>query len=463
MTTTMSKPIAKKKKPVPNAKRWALFAAAAAGVSVGGVALLHQNTPVAPQVQVWPAEQTTFVKTVTSSGTVKAEVSRTLAFVGTANVAELGVKLGDTVRAGQKLARLDTASMERDLLAARVALQSAENDLARAQASSSETERDLRRQVSNSEAAVSAAQTALADAERNLALQSRLVAAGVASAQDERTARNTRDEAARKLQAAERDLAFNRAKTNSSGTSVLSAQSALQAARVRVQNLAKSLQDAQLYAPVAGVVSAVNITVGTPAPNNQPALEITDPNKLYLEIQFDETRAAALRPGQPAEVKFDALPRKKFSGTVDRVAPVARESGQVAAVLVRVRLHDPEGVKPGFTGTATVITRRIKEAVTVPLEATREASGQVTVWRVQPALAGKQDGEGQLQPVHVEVVDRNANAAAVEGLKKGDLIVTPAPEDLGTAALNTPQKVQYEPLPVGLDGKPMPAAVGGKE
>lgn len=398
-----------------------------------------------------------------SSGTVKAEVSRTLAFVGTSNVSELNVKLGDTVYAGQKLARLDTASMERDLAAARVALQSAQNDLARAKASSSETDRDLRRQVENAGAAVSAAQVALADAERALSLQSRLFAAGVASAQEERTALNTRDEAARKLAAAERDLAFNRAKTNTSGTSVLGMESALQAARVRVQNLVKSLQDAQLYAPVAGVVSAVNINVGTPAPANQPALEITDPNRLHLEIQFDETRAAALRPGQPAEVKFDALPRQVFSGTVDRVAPVARESGQVATVLVRVRLHQPAGVKPGFTGTASVITRRIREAVTVPLEATREAAGQVTVWRVNPDQAGESSGHGEAQPVRVNVIDRNSASAAVEGLRKGDLIVTPAPEDLGEPGRNTPQSVKYEPLPVGLDGQPVPAAPGGGE
>ncbi len=414
------------------------------------LALLRPGGTQATPVNVVAARTGTLVKTVNGTGTARAEVSRTVSFggVGTpggavGQVASVDVRVGDEVRAGQPLARLDTTAARRDLDAARAALTGAQADLLRAQASAREGQLDLERQRQNAAWALEGARSALEGAERTLGVQRELLRIGGVSRQDLQTAQTARDEAARRLAAAQADLAYARARGGAEGqAAVTQARAALESARVRVQNLEAGLVDAELRAPTGGVVSAVNVSAGNPVPATQAAVEITDPARLYLEVPFDETRASDLRVGQPASVQFDALPRS-LRGTVHRIEPVARSSGQVASVLVHIRLPGARDVKPGFTGTATVTTRRLEDAVILPLETTDTAGAgegeRTRVWRVTPNPGQGGQGSGGLgvvRPLSVTLRERNASSAAVQGagaaqqIRAGDLIVTPAPGEL---------------------------------
>lgn len=414
-------------------RKWLLPALIVASLGITGFALFRPHGPQATPVNVVAATTETLTKTVNGTGTAKAEVSRSLSFPVVGNVTRVNVKVGDEVQQGDVLAELNTDSTERDLAAAQASLTSARADLTRAEATQRETQRDTARQRQNAQSALASAQSALSAAERNWQNQQSLFRVGAASSQALQTAQDSRDDARRKVQSAQDDLDFARNKGNESGqAAVTQAQAALESARVRVQNLQQSLVDAKLRAPTTGVVSTVNITAGNPTPAAQSAIEITDPNRVYLEVPFDETRAADLVVGQPASVQFDALPTQTLSGTVSRVEPTARSSGQVSSVLVRIRLPDVRDVKPGFTGTATVTTRRLKDAVTVPLETTTEAGGKTQVWKITPKAEAKAGAAltGTAAPVNVTIQERNASKAAISGLNAGDLIVTPSPSDL---------------------------------
>ena len=401
-------------------------------------ALLRPSGPQGLPVNVIKAKGQMFERSVSGTGTAKAEVARNVNFAASgtaANVAQVNVKVGDTVRSGQVLASLDTATQQREVTSAQAALNAAQSDLTRAQTASSDAQQDNARALTNARLTLASAQASLQTAESALQSQSKLHTLGAISDQDLQTARSGRDEAARKRDQAQADLTYaqNR-RPQSSAASVAQAQSALESARVRVQNAQATLSDGELKAPVGGVVSAVNITAGNAATAaNGPAVVITDPARLYLQVPFDETRAPDLRPGQPAAISFDALPSQTFAGKVVRVDPTADASGNAASVVVRIRLPDVRGVKPGFTGTANVTVRRIKDAVTIPIEATLDGGGadSLKVFRVTPDLKAAQNGKlvGTVQPVTLTQQDRNANLAAVTGLKAGDLIInTPSPE-----------------------------------
>lgn len=430
--------------PAPRRKsrpKWVFPALIALSLGITAFALLRPKGVSALPVNVVAARTDTLVKTVNGTGTAKAEVSRTLSFPGVGNVTSVRVKVGDEVRQGQELARLDTANTERDLAAARAALVGAQADLDRAEATARENSLDLSRQLQSAETTLASANAALRTADLSLTNQRKLLSVGAVSTQAVQAAQDTRDEAARKVAAAQNDLRFARSRgSEGSRAAVSQARAALESANVRVQNLGKTLADAVLYAPTGGVVSAVNITAGNPAPTGQSAIEITEPGKLYLEVPFDETRAAGLQVGQPASVQFDALPARTLQGTVSRVDPVARTSGQVASVNARIRLPDTRDLKPGFTGTATVTTRRIREAVVVPLETTSEQGGKTRVWRVTPGAVTNGKRTGTIHPADVTILERTANLAAVSGLKAGDLLLTPAP---APEAMKDGQDVTY--------------------
>ncbi|WP_420595412.1 efflux RND transporter periplasmic adaptor subunit [Deinococcus sp.] len=418
-------------------RRWWLPALIVLSLLITAFALLRPSGPQGLPVNVIKAKGQMFERSVSGTGTAKAEVARNVNFAASgtaANVARVNVKVGDTVRSGQVLASLDTATQQREVTSAQAALNAAQSDLTRAQTASSDAQQDNARALTNARLTLSSAQASLQTAERALRSQSKLYALGAISDQDLQTARSSRDDAARKRDQAQADLTYaqNR-RPQSSGSNVAQAQAALESARVRVQNAQAALSDGELKAPVGGVVSAVNITAGNAAAGSGPAVVITDPAQLYLQVPFDETRAPDLRPGQPASVSFDALPSQTFAGKVVRVDPTADATGNAASVVVRIRLPGVQGVKPGFTGTANVTVRRIRDAVTIPIEATLDGGGvgSLKVFRVTPDPKAAQNGKlvGTAQPVTLTQQDRNANLAAVTGLKAGDLIInTPSPE-----------------------------------
>jgi membrane fusion protein (multidrug efflux system) len=70
----------------------------------------------------------------------------------------------------------------------------------------------------------------------------------------------------------------------------------------------------------------------------------------WVEAHFKETQLAALRPGQPAEVRVDAFPGRVFHGTVLGIAPA---SG------ARFALLPPDNATGNFTKVVQRVTARI--------------------------------------------------------------------------------------------------------
>lgn len=389
--------------------------------------------------------------------------------------------------------RGDVAKAEAELARARAELQ-------KARQTAGDAGHERQRTVDNAELALASASAALSTAEDHLKLQSKLQAAGSASPLEVRTAQNERDEAARKIRQAQNELsrarnasatasaasavtqaeagvrvaqtaltqaqmaAGNRAGLEQAQAGVLSARTGqkqahlavrqaangvtlaqaglrqaranLEAALLKADEQRRALAGLKLYAPASGVVSAVNVVAGGAQPND-PAIELTDPSRLYLEVPFDETRSTNLKVGQSAQVRFDALPDRLLTGTVQRLDPAAQITGQVARLKTRIALDAAQvgaQIRPGFTAQATVTTLKQDGAVLVPLEATREEGGTVSVWTLRPDAKGGQVGEppitGTAHRVTIRVQARSANQAAVSGVQAGEWLMSPYPEGL---------------------------------
>jgi HlyD family secretion protein len=440
-------------------RRWIIPALVVLSLGVTAIALLRPRGPSGTPVLVTTALFETFQRSVSATGSVKAEVSRTLSFAVQGNVSEVLVRVGDTVKAEQLLGRLDTSAARRDLDSARASLVAARADLAAAQTTVQSAALDLDRQVGTGQVATDSALAALGSAENDLLVQRRLYALGGLSRQELTKAQLARDDAARKLESARLDLKYAQQKRNSPATSaVAQSRAALELARVKVRALEASLQDAELRAPLGGVISAVKVTVGNPTAVGG-AFELTDPARLYVEVPFDETRAAELRPGQPAEITFDALPSSPVKSRVTRIDPTAaRDSSQVASVLARIRLPTASGARPGYTATAKVITRSLPGAVTVPLETVAAAEGTRAedtglVYRINPgkqaatAPGGTGRSSGTLEAVKVTVVARNTSRAVLTGIAAGDILLSNPDADskTGVAVIYTPPKAVSRP------------------
>lgn len=440
-TNTSNTSNSSEKKKRKKGNRWFIPTIVVGAVGLSVFALLNRSGPAGQFVHVTSIQEGLFEKVVNGTGSAKAEVSRSLSFNTAGKVESIYVKVGDRVKTGQVLAKLDTASLERDLAAARSSVAAARAEVNRAKVALEESQMQMARNVRSAELALQSVQATLNESKRLLRSQSSLYQVGGISASELQTAQRNRDEAVRKVVAAQDDLRYAKNRSSKSGeAAILQAQSSLESAMVRQQNVERSLQQAELRAPTTGLVSMINITAGNVAPSGQGALQITDPSRLYLEVPFDETRATNLKRGQPATIEFDALPSQTIYGTVDRVEPTARSSGQVASVLVRIRMREAGDVKPGFTGTAKVITRRIRKAKLIPLEVTGEEKGKNQVWVIQKGEIANGKQQGTAVAKSIQILDRNANDAVVEGLKGNELLLTPYPRKMvaGEEVIFTP-------------------------
>lgn len=228
----------------------------------------------------------------------------------------LEVEVGDSVHAGQILARLDTRSLRQELAASEASLQGSRAEEHAASLALSEAQGKKRRYFTP----------------RSLAL-------GVYSQEELDSVRYEESTAAARLQAA-------RAQT---------LQRQAQAAELR-----QNLEDATLVAPFDGVVAAKLSSPGARLAAGQPVLRLLGTGGWKVRFALPEEAARELRPGEPVQVsvlqrdtplaarvesiapEVDAAARLVFAtATFDRPPPPDVSSGRVVHVLARATEATP--------------------------------------------------------------------------------------------------------------------------
>jgi multidrug efflux pump subunit AcrA (membrane-fusion protein) len=136
-------------------------------------------------------------------------------------------------------------------------------------------------------------------------------------------------------------------------TAVAQAQLGLEQAQL---NQETHLAGTTLVAPIAGTIMSINGHLGAPAPA-APFIALADLAQPTVEIYLDETNLEAVAIGRQVEVVFSALPAETFAGTVVQIDPQLVASGGLNLVRALVQLEDSqERVLPaGLTASVHVV------------------------------------------------------------------------------------------------------------
>lgn len=311
---------------------------------------------------------------VTASGVVAPAQYGTLSLPVSGIVAEVFVKEGDQVEAGQVLLRLrgsEPDNLDEDLQA-RIA--AAQFELESAQKALSDLEKSA--QLARDEALRQAAQTALQVRDTQYLLDGLSIPANQESmdsfeAFDEMKAKydqaraafeeveeldsgnDLRQEREDALEAAQSDLnsAMRRLQLTidlqvaQSNLAIVRQDAALYQegpdpadvalAQSRLANAEAALvaaqavtADLELVAPYSGTVTDLLTTPGEFVAPGTPLVQLADLSSLQIETtDLDEAGAAQLEPGAPVEVSFDALPGVVIPGKIVFIPPKAIEGG----------------------------------------------------------------------------------------------------------------------------------------
>ncbi|MBN1248527.1 MAG: efflux RND transporter periplasmic adaptor subunit [Anaerolineae bacterium] len=347
-------------------------------------------------------------RTVIVEGTVNPERSAELQFEAAGKVAEVLVEVGDSIQAGQPVARLRNANEQLALATAEFALATAEAELAlakshtrpeeiaAAEANLAAAEAGLRQAVAArdeliagvAEAEIAGVQAQLAQARaRRRQLEAALLWAE-GDGDDER-ADEVRDQirsvdlsiaafevrlaalpaadAARlrsghagvraaMAQVAVAQATLDLSLAGPSEESIAVAEAAVQQAEVDVAGAQLALARTQLVAPFDGTVTQLAIEVGDTVAIGQPVGVLADLADLRVETtDLTELDVVSVREGQRVSLIVDALPGQSWSGHVRRVG----EQGVVLTGDVTygaiIELDEPiPGLRWGMTVAATV-------------------------------------------------------------------------------------------------------------
>ena len=278
---------------------------------------LRLQTPFA--VELFLAAQLTFsacspklpADRVRVSGQVEATDVRVASTVA-GRLLERPVAEGDHVRAGERIARLDTADAELALGRA-----TAEREQANAQlrlllaGARPEDIRQADAQLATAESDVRAAQSELSAAEADVTRFDALLASNSGSRKQRDDAVTRRDVAVARLQGA-RDR-VRAARENAARLRAGSRPQEIDAARARVQGaqaqiavLQKAIADATILAPVTGVVTETLADVGELLQPHAPVVVITDREHAWANVYVAEPDVPRLKLGQRATVFTDA-------------------------------------------------------------------------------------------------------------------------------------------------------------
>ena len=106
--------------------------------------------------------------------------------------------------------------------------------------------------------------------------------------------------------------------------------------------------DANVKAPISGIVSTLNVEAGEMTSNSQPALTVVDMDNVYVEIKVPENNINSLSLGQEVEVIIDSASKDEtFVGKIDSLSPASDPQTQL--YTVRVYLDNADHlIKPGM-------------------------------------------------------------------------------------------------------------------
>lgn len=409
---------------------------AVAAVVVLGAAVLGWARWRGPVVDAFAVQAAPLVRTVQVSARVEALTRVDVGATITGRVAEVLVREGDAVRAGQPLLRLETDELRATLAQARASEQQAQARLSglrttgRAQAQAA---------LAQADAGVVAAR---AEMERAQAL----VAQGFVSG-------SRLDEARRALQVAEAQQANARAQVAANrdgGTDEAQAQAQLQSAKAATEAAQARLAQAELRAPTDGRVLTREVEPGQIVQPGKALLALALAGPTVLVAQADERFLDQLAPGQPASVVADAYVGQRFAARLSRIAP--RVDAQRGAIEVRFEMTDtpPAFLREDMTLSVEVETARRDRALALPLAALRPGADEASATVLVAA-----DGRAQARAVRLGV--RTLQAVEVQdGLQDGELVL------LGEAAAQVQpgQRVRAKAL-TGWPSTSAQAAGGG--
>jgi HlyD family secretion protein len=286
--------------------------------------------------------------TVQLPGVVEIQEVRLGSKIG-GRVAEVLVREGETVDAGQLLVSFEAPELEAQLLQQQARLAAAEADLEKAR--NGPREEEIRQTKSDLESAEADLKLAEQDFDRAESLVPNALSR---SEFDAKRAALSRSRGRVGSNQAHFDLLL--AGTRAEDIALAAANAS--EARGKLQEIQADLAEKRVVAPEKVLVQVVTVRKGDLVPANQAVIRVLRMEDQWVKVYVPETELGRVHLNEQVSVTCDADPDRRFEGTVFQISSESEFTPRNVQSIrerrfqvfgIKVRVHDTEGVfKPGM-------------------------------------------------------------------------------------------------------------------
>ncbi|MBQ3839485.1 MAG: efflux RND transporter periplasmic adaptor subunit [Fibrobacter sp.] len=221
------------------------------------------------------------------------------------------------------------------------------------------------------------------------------------------------------------------------------AKYALERSQNDVAQAKLNLSYATIKSPIDGVVlkRAVDVGQTVAASMSTPTLFVIakDLKQMKVMADVDEADIGSVKKGQKVTFTVDAFQNETFTGKVQEVRLSPTTTSNVVTYTVVINAKNPKlKLLPGMTATCTIVTKEVKNALTVPVKALKFNPAGGTAFAKPEGLPPPPDAAAGGFP-----------GASQKGAKKGTN--RPTKQDGDKVWINLNGKLVSHPVTTGLN------------
>ncbi len=345
------------------------------------------------KVSVEKVEKRTIKEKVSASGKVFPETEVKISSDVSGEIVELYIAEGDSVTAGQLLAKIDPDAYQSQVERGVASVNNAQAQLANAKSGVERSKAQLTQAIAQKEQIEAQITNARAIHNRNIGLHKD----GVISDAEFDASLSNLEALEANLRSAVANVVSSEANLEAAIQSVKAGEYTVKSMEASLKELQTSLRRTTIYAPTSGVISMLNVekgerVVGTSMMTGTELMRIANLDVMEVQVDVSENDVLRVSLNDTAEIDIDAFIDRKFWGVVTKIANSASNTAtaslttdQVTNFVVKIRIA-PESYTdlivpgkrfpfhPGMSASVEINTRTEQDVLSVPIQAvtTRE-------------------------------------------------------------------------------------------
>jgi len=185
-----------------------------------------------------------------------------------------------------------------------------------------------------------------------------------------------------------------------------SAEAAYRTAEAALKMAKRRRRKADLVAPFDGWVARRLVDLGQTIAPGVPAVRVVDISSVKVEVGLAEKDVVKVQVGQKAVLSVDAFPGQSFPGKVTAVGPEADPRSRSFPVEISAENSAENRLRAGMVARVRIFTKELRDVPLVPRAAILERSGRTLLFVVKGGVA--EERHPRLGPVtgdQVAIVD----------------------------------------------------------